>query len=599
MMVKAKKSLGIILVMTLMLSILFSYSPSKAFAKTIIPDVKFVTAPITEYNVGDRVKFDISAPNYGGRVEYRVVLWNNNTKTYSDLWNASNGNPSRYYKKWQPYGNNVFTLGWPINEPGNYRITVYVKRVGIANNKAALPSANCDDYIESIAFTVKAKEVAFDTVGKTYGSTDVAKPEKYTNSIKITANNVTFSNAEVTGDIIVTGDNVVLNNISSSGKITIDPGKDGNATLDNVKAAKIDVLSGGEHTIKLISVDCEDMNVSSTSTVRVEVSGHSEIVSTTASGYVIFDRKSGTFGEIVITKDEKGETVVEFRGIFEDKVVAETNATLKTSEGSQVKNLVVAPKGTDKNVGVQGNFGDIEVQNQATLTVNQGSTVNNLDVKAQAQVIVKQGSTVNTIDTNNQKVVVENNGTIGNFENTGSQESGNPVVVNPGNDTILRGVKLNISTIALKVGDTYQLAPLFNPATATNKNVTWKSSNEAVATVSATGTVTAVAEGNAEITVKTQEGEYTATAKIIVGANYLVSRIETTFDGIMLSLTSKLTSDVATIKIVDSNGQIRYIGQEAINGGEVKVTIPLSAGTYTCYVKGLEDITITELNFTK
>lgn len=131
------------------------FLPRAAQAQPTIPQVEFVSAPVTEYTVGDRVQFKIFAPNYTGRVEYRVVLWNDSTKSYGDLWHAGNGYPARYYTKWQPKGNDVFTLGWPIYEPGSYRITVYVKRVGIAPAKAYLKGYNCDSYMESVAFTVK------------------------------------------------------------------------------------------------------------------------------------------------------------------------------------------------------------------------------------------------------------------------------------------------------------------------------------------------------------------------------------------------------------------------------------------------------------
>ncbi len=131
------------------------FLPKAAQAQPAIPQVEFVSAPVTEYTVGDRVQFKIFAPNYTGRVEYRVVLWNDSTKSYGDLWHAGNGYPTRYYTKWQPKGNDVFTLGWPIYEPGSYRITVYVKRVGVSPAKAYLKGYNCDSYMESVAFTVK------------------------------------------------------------------------------------------------------------------------------------------------------------------------------------------------------------------------------------------------------------------------------------------------------------------------------------------------------------------------------------------------------------------------------------------------------------
>ena len=51
---------------------------------------------------------------------------------------------------------------------------------------------------------------------------------------------------------------------------------------------------------------------------------------------------------------------------------------------------------------------------------------------------------------------------------------------------------------------------------ATNKNVTWSSDDETVATVSATGLVTAVAEGTATITVTTEDGNKTAAITVTV-----------------------------------------------------------------------------------
>ena len=52
------------------------------------------------------------------------------------------------------------------------------------------------------------------------------------------------------------------------------------------------------------------------------------------------------------------------------------------------------------------------------------------------------------------------------------------------------------------------------PADATNKSVTWCSSDESVATVSDDGVVTAVGDGTAEITVRTSDGGYCATCTI-------------------------------------------------------------------------------------
>ena len=77
-------------------------------------------------------------------------------------------------------------------------------------------------------------------------------------------------------------------------------------------------------------------------------------------------------------------------------------------------------------------------------------------------------------------------------------------------------VKINTATRTIAPGKTFQLAAWPQPTNATNKNVTWSSSNTAVATVDSTGLVKAVKAGTATITVKTVDGGKTATCKITV-----------------------------------------------------------------------------------
>ena len=80
------------------------------------------------------------------------------------------------------------------------------------------------------------------------------------------------------------------------------------------------------------------------------------------------------------------------------------------------------------------------------------------------------------------------------------------------------GVELGDDSIDLTVGDTQTLVAVVKPADATNKNVTWSSSEPNVATVDATGKVTAVAPGQATITVTTVDGNKTDTCAVTVVA---------------------------------------------------------------------------------
>ncbi|MCQ2288126.1 MAG: leucine-rich repeat protein [Muribaculaceae bacterium] len=90
------------------------------------------------------------------------------------------------------------------------------------------------------------------------------------------------------------------------------------------------------------------------------------------------------------------------------------------------------------------------------------------------------------------------------------------VTVKP--ETILvQSVTINKAELNLTTGENEQLTATVLPDNATNKQVEWSSGNTAVATVSTDGVVSAVAPGNATITVRTTDGtNLTATCAITV-----------------------------------------------------------------------------------
>jgi formylglycine-generating enzyme required for sulfatase activity len=78
-------------------------------------------------------------------------------------------------------------------------------------------------------------------------------------------------------------------------------------------------------------------------------------------------------------------------------------------------------------------------------------------------------------------------------------------------------VSLNKTVLSLVVGGSETLTVTITPADATNKNVSWSSSNSGVAAVSG-GTVSALTAGTAIITVTTEDGAKTAACTITVVA---------------------------------------------------------------------------------
>ena len=84
--------------------------------------------------------------------------------------------------------------------------------------------------------------------------------------------------------------------------------------------------------------------------------------------------------------------------------------------------------------------------------------------------------------------------------------------------TVIDGsVKLNKTKVTLEKGKTVTLKATVTPSTLTDKSVTWKSSNTAIATVSTAGKVKGVKAGTATITCTSKATGLSATCKVTVG----------------------------------------------------------------------------------
>lgn len=156
----------------------------------------------------------------------------------------------------------------------------------------------------------------------------------------------------------------------------------------------------------------------------------------------------------------------------------------------------------------------------------------------------------------------------------------------------ISGISLNTSSKTLIEGDTFNLAVTYVPQDATNKSVTWSSSNATVASVDSNGKVTAKKNGSATITATTQNGK-TATAKITVNKKTvdvtsvkINSNVYSVYEGDTIILSATVSPDNATNKkitwssndtsvaTVDSNGVVT-----AKKSGSVKITAKSSSNT--------------------
>lgn len=86
--------------------------------------------------------------------------------------------------------------------------------------------------------------------------------------------------------------------------------------------------------------------------------------------------------------------------------------------------------------------------------------------------------------------------------------------------TRVTSIESSVADAAMHTGSdtTEQISTVFTPATASNRTLSYSSSNPAVATVSASGLITAVGAGSCVITVTAEDGGATDTVAITVSA---------------------------------------------------------------------------------
>lgn len=82
----------------------------------------------------------------------------------------------------------------------------------------------------------------------------------------------------------------------------------------------------------------------------------------------------------------------------------------------------------------------------------------------------------------------------------------------------LNKITLDKTTLTIKEKEQATLKVTYTPSTATNKKVTWTSSDSKIVKVDSNGKVTAVSPGNATITAKSADGGYTSVCKVTVSA---------------------------------------------------------------------------------
>lgn len=118
----------------------------------------------------------------------------------------------------------------------------------------------------------------------------------------------------------------------------------------------------------------------------------------------------------------------------------------------------------------------------------------------------------------------------------------------------VKSVSLDQTSLNLRVGDPVYLKATVMPENATNKNVSWVSSNESVASVNSAGMVNPLSAGTAIVSVITEDGGFKAQCEVVVTVAVtgivLSQTTASVFEGESITLQATVTPADATDKEV-------------------------------------------------
>ena len=243
------------------------------------------------------------------------------------------------------------------------------------------------------------------------------------------------------------------------------------------------------------------------------------------SSGIVFDGNSGTvYGDVTLDESltiNQGETLTIPEGSsLNSNGKLTNNGTIIVKEGGKLEGEPGGTVVSAPTIGTQPASQTVTEGNTATFTV--AAIGENLSYQWQQS--TDNGSWTNIESATNATYTIETT----TMDMSGTQyrcvvsNSAGSVTSNAATLTVekktvpVTGVTLNPTSLSLFTGESETLTATVEPGNATNKAVTWNTSDNTVATVDENGTVTAVGAGEATITVTTEDGCKTATCQVTV-----------------------------------------------------------------------------------
>ena len=302
----------------------------------------------------------------------------------------------------------------------------------------------------------------------------------------------------------------------------------------------------------------------------------------------------------VATVDSKGI----IRGVREGSAIITVSAN--NGSVSDTAYVTVYKKGatttiTEGETVKTNNYPNKITLSSSTLNLTKGST-------SQLQATISPSNAISTLSwkTSNASVATVNENGLVTAVGTGSADiivtTVNNVTatckVTVGNYSVkVKKISITTKYSYMNVGSSQTLFVAFEPSNATNRTLTWSSSNSNVVSVNSSGLIKAINSGSAIITATSADGGYKATATIEVGGNSntidvkSISFSKTSYEvglNSTISLSSTIsynpsnasyksvsyTSSNTNVATVDSQGLVRGVGM-----GTATITATVKQGS--------------------
>ena len=384
------------------------------------------------------------------------------------------------------------TVSWSSSNASVASVDASGKVSAVAEGTATI-TAKAGDKTATCSVTVTKKVVAVESVTLDKSSLELNEGETATLVATVKPDNAT--NKTVTWS----SDKTSVATVDANGKITAV--SEGTATITAKAGDKTATCSV---TVKKNTVAVESVTLDKSSLELTE--GETATLTATVKP------DNATNKTVTWTSSSSSIATVDQNGKI--TAVSEGTATITAKAGDKTATCsVTIKKNTVAVESVTLDKSSLELTEGETATLT--ATVKPDNATNKTVMWSSDKTSVATVDANG-KITAVSEGTATITAKAGDKTATCSVTVKK-NTVAVESVTLDKSSLELTEGETATLTASVKPDNATNKTVTWSSSNQSVATVDQNGTVTAVAEGSATITAKA--GDKSATCTVTVKKN--------------------------------------------------------------------------------